>query len=139
MDELVQVFFYGGLMNPAVMQRVGLVERDVQLAALQDYRIEIRPWVTLRPSPRSTCFGILMPATHDELNAVYAKLAVQYHPYPVQVSTGQVVVPALTYLADPMEPRTADADHVLPLLEAATTLGFPGWYLDEISSFLPLR
>lgn len=137
MNELVPIFFYGGLINPAVMDRVGLVQREWQLASLQGFRIEIEPWVTLKRRPSSTSFGILMPATHAELEAVYSRLAVRYFAFPVLVSADQGFVPALTYLAGPMEKRVADVDHVMPLLRAATSLGFPDWYLEEISSFLP--
>lgn len=137
MNELVPVFFYGGLINPEVMERVGLAQREWQLASLQGFRIEIEPWVTLKPSPSHSSFGIVMPATHSELDAVYSRLAVRYFPFPVLAAVDQGFVPALTYLAGPMEKRVADADHVMPLLRAATTLGFPDWYLEEISSFLP--
>ena len=137
MNELVPIFFYGGLINPAVMERVGLVQREWQLASLPGYRIEIEPWVTLKPRPSAISFGIVMPATHAELNAVYGRLAVRYFPFPVLASTDQGFVPALTYFAGPMEKRIADVDHVMPLLRAATSLGFPDWYLEEISSFLP--
>lgn len=139
MNELVPIFFYGGLINPAVMERVGLVQRDWQVASLQGYRIEIEPWVTLKPRPSSTSYGIVMPATHAELDAVYSRLSVRYFPYPVLTCVDQGYVPALTYLAGPMERRTADEDHILPLLHAGASLGFPDWYLKEISSFLPKK
>lgn len=137
MDELVPIFFYGGLINPAVMERVGLVQRKWQIASLPGYRIEIEPWVTLKPGPSSISFGIVMPATHAELDAVYSRLAVRYFPVPILVSVERGFIPALTYLAGPMEKRIADVDHVMPLLKAATSLGFPQWYLEEISSYLP--
>lgn len=137
MNEAVPTFFYGGLINPAVMARVGLVERERKIGSLPGYQIEIKPWVTLRPLARSVSYGIVMPATHEELNSVYAKLAVRYAPWPVLVRSEQDWIPALTYLAGPMTPRDADADHVGPLLEAARELGFPRWYIDEIEAFLP--
>jgi hypothetical protein len=136
MNEQVPTFFYGGLINPVVMARVGLVEREKRIASLSGYQIEIKPWVTLRPQALSVAFGIVMPATHEELNSVYAKLAVRYAPWPVLVRSERDWIPALTYLAEPMTPRDPDADHVRPLLEAARGLGFPGWYIEEIESFL---
>ena len=137
MTDPVRVFFYGGLINPEVMTRVGLPQREQIVAAVPGFQIRIEPWVTLQPCPLSTCYGVVMPVSHQELEAVYAKLAVPYFPYPVIAQTADTAIAALTYLAGPMERRVADEAHIAPLLSAAEGLNFPGWYLNEIRSFLP--
>lgn len=136
MPDLVLTFFYGGLMNNEVMDRVGLTKREQTVASVPGFRIQIQPWVNLVRDPWSTCFGILMETSHADLANTYSKLAVKYLPFPVIARTDQGLFPALTYLAEDMESREPDPEHVAPLLETAQRLDFPAWYVDEIRSFL---
>lgn len=133
----LSVFLYGGLMHPDVMDRVGLEKKPVIPCTLADYEIEIAPWVTILPRPRSAVFGLVMDIAPDVLQASYAKLAVRYFPQAVAVSTEQGLLPAVAMVAEEMEPQAATADHIGPLLEMAERLRFPEWYLTRIRSFLP--
>lgn len=136
--QSVKTFFYGGLMNPAVMTRLGMEPSPRARAVLPGYRIRIAPWVTLDPDPLASAFGVLMEIPHAALDSIYRRLAVDYHPYPVIVHAEPGPVAALTYLAGPMQSDTATQDHVAPLLESALELEFPDWYVAEIRAFLPV-
>jgi hypothetical protein len=131
-------FFYGGLINPDVMERVGLRAMNQRRAFLPGHAIEIAPLVNLRPSPADTAFGLLMEVRHEDLQHVYGQLKATYLPYPVLAHDFEgALVPALCYIVPEMPAGLAEADHINPLLRTATDLGFPGWYLDRIRSFLP--
>lgn len=138
MTSSVLGFFYGGLINPDVMKRVGWTPRPGEVATLPGYELRISPWVNLVPNPLETAYGMLLQSTHDELAHVYGQLKATYLPFPVAAHDADGRVrPALCYIVPDMAPGQADADHVLALLQPAEQLGFPGPYLDRIRSFLP--
>lgn len=138
MNDLVWVFFYGGLINPEVMQQVGLNPRSQEIATLAGYELQIAPWVNLVPNPRGVVYGLLMLSSHRELKRVYEQLKATYFPFPVLAQDqDERLRPALCYLASDMQPGQADAAHVQNLLRPAIRLGFPQWYIERIRSFLP--
>lgn len=131
-------FFYGGLINPDVMARLGWQPRSRVPAILPGYELRIAPLVNLVPNPSETAYGLLLETTHDDLARVYGQLKATYLPFPVAAhSAGDHVRPALCYMVPDMAPGPAAADHVLPLLTAAEQLGFPAAYIDRIKAFLP--
>lgn len=131
-------FFYGGLINPAMMARVGLVPSARAVATLQGYDLRIAPWVNLVPSARDLVYGLLLEVSHDQLSAVYAQLKATYLPYPVLAHDDESCPrPALCYMVPDMPEAAAEDAHVRTLLEAAEAIGFPDWYLMRIRSFLP--
>jgi hypothetical protein len=137
--DAVWGFFYGGLINPNVMDRVGFhpTARSGR-AWLPSYDIIISPLVNLIPREGAVAFGQLLRSTHDELTHVYGQLQARYFPYPVLAYDEEArAVPALCYLLPHVQAGQADADHVNNLLQPATALGFPEWYLEKIRSFLP--
>jgi hypothetical protein len=138
MDELVWGFFYGGLINPEVMQRVGMAPKRQEVATLAGYDIRIEPWVNLVPSTDDVAYGLLMQLTHRELAQAYGQLKVAYYPFPVVARDleGRFVA-ALCYLSPGMDAGQAERAHVENLLKPATALGFPEWYLAKIRQFLP--
>ena len=138
MNDLVWGFFYGGLINPEVMQRVGMKPRSQEIAMLPGYELQIAPWVNLVPNPRAVAYGLLMLVSHRELSHVYGQLKAPYVPFPVlaQDKEGRLRT-ALCYLSPGMQPGQADASHVENLLHPASRLGFPEWYLEKIRSYLP--
>lgn len=131
-------FFYGGLINPEVMARLGMTPTGREVATLPGFELSIRPLVNVSPEPGSVVYGLLLQLTHAELQNVYAKLKATYHPRPVIAFTldGQPRA-ALCYIVDDMPAGHAERDYVLDLLRPAEELGFPEWYLDKIRSFLP--
>ncbi len=138
MNDLVWGFFYGGLINPEVMQRVGMSPQRQELATLSGYELQIAPWVNLVPNPRSVSYGLLMLVSHRELSHVYGQLKAAYFPFPVlaQDQKGRLRT-ALCYLSPNMQPAQAEASHVENLLRPAESLGFPEWYIDRIRGYLP--
>jgi hypothetical protein len=132
-------FFYGGLISPDVMRRVGFAPRRQKQARLTGFDLRISPLVNLVESPGDMVFGLLMETTHAELAHVYGQLQATYLPQPVVAVDNRdgALVPALCYIVPDMAPGMAEASHILPLLTAAESLGFPDWYLSKIRSFLP--
>lgn len=135
---MVQVFFYGGLINPEMLKRLGVSAREQTRAVLDDFALTISPWVNVRQAAGEQVFGVLMAMSHEELQHIYGQLKVPYDPHPVLVQTPEGSrLPALCYIAGQMEPGQAEAGHVQTLLDAAEKLEFPLWYLERIRSFLP--
>lgn len=130
-------FFYGGLINPEVMARLGLRPSETQIAILPGFELAFSPWVNAIEQPDASVYGLLMRVTHEELERVYGQLAAPYRPQAViTVCRDGSLRPALCYLmSDPAEGRP-EASHVLNLLTPARALGFPAWYLQRIESFL---
>jgi len=138
MASSVLGFFYGGLINPEVMARVGWTPRHREIASLPGYELRISPWVNLVPNPFETAYGLLLETSHEDLARVYSQLKATYLPYPVAAHDAEGRVrPALCYIVPDMAPGQAEADHVLALLKPAEQIGFPQHYLDRIRSFLP--
>jgi hypothetical protein len=138
MTPLVWGFFYGGLINPVLMERLGMQPRRKEIALLPGYDLEISPLMNLVVEPRATAYGLLMELSHDELASAYGKLKAVYYPQPVLAYDLEGRArPALCYLLPDQEPGPAEADYVTNLLEPAKANGFPDWYLDKIRSFLP--
>jgi hypothetical protein len=131
-------YFYGGLINPAVMERVGLKPTGQEVATLAGYELRIAPLVNLVRRADSLVHGLLLELTHKELFHVYSQLKANYFPYPVLPMTSDGKVrPALCYIVPEMSEGQAEAEHVLNLLKPAEDLGFPAPYLERIRSFLP--
>lgn len=138
MTSSVWVFFYGGLINPAMLDKVGMKPKRQEPATLSGFDIRISPYVNLVRSAGQTVFGVLMEVTYAELEHTYSQLKARYLPEAVIVSdsTGRLR-PALCYIVSDMPPGQAEVDHVEVLATAAESLGFPDWYLARIRSFLP--
>lgn len=138
MSSSVWVFFYGGLINPKMLHKVGMKPTRQEPATLSGFDIRISPYVNLVRSAGHTVFGMLMEVSHGELERTYSQLKAKYLPEAVIVSdsTGRLH-PALCYIVADMPPGPAEADHVEMLATAAGSLGFPDWYLAKIRSFLP--
>ena len=131
-------FFYGGLINPEVMARVGFRPRRQAVSILPGYELRIAPLVNLVANPLESAYGLLLESTHDELARVYGQLKATYLPFPVVThDTDGHVRAALCYIVPDMAPGQAEAEHVLALLRPAERLGFPEHYLERIRSFLP--
>jgi hypothetical protein len=132
-------FFYGGLINPDVMERLGMRPKAQELATVTGFEIHIAPLVNLVPEYGGVVHGLLLQLSHDEITNVYSQLKAVYLPYPVLASTPDGTTrPALCYMVPAMPTGQAEADHVMPLLIAAQDLGFPDAYVAKIRSFLPI-
>src|SRR5688500_18659577 len=136
--EAVPVFFYGGLINDVMQERVGVHPARRMEAILPGYSLTIRPFVNVHQDVGGTVFGIVMWVTHADLERLYGQLKIPYYPAAVVVQgIDGGFVPALCYVTRDMPPEQAEEAHVRMLLEPAERLGFPDWYLSRIRSFLP--
>jgi hypothetical protein len=139
-EPRVTVFFYGSYMNLDVLREVDLAPDHFEVARLPGFDIRIRPLANLVPSDQHSVYGILVAATHHELDQLYAHardvLGGIYLPHPVIAHTLEgKLVPALCYLAATMEPGPAAQDYLDRIIDPATKYGFPAWYLERLQSF----
>jgi hypothetical protein len=135
-ESLTTVFFYGGIMNPVVMKRLGLEPRSQAPAILPGYDITFAPLVNLIRSPMSVAYGLLAELPQSELAHAYGLLKVTYEPEPVLTfDAARQIRPALCYIANNMPFAPPDGEQVSNLLAGAVALGFPDWYLNKIRGF----
>jgi hypothetical protein len=136
----VWTFFYGSFMNLAVLRRVGLTPEQWELATLGGFDITIRPLANLVRSDQHVVYGIVAPATHEELRRLYEHaehdLGGRYLPEAVLVQTlDGKLRPALCYIAPEMEPRPADKAYLDRIVGPAKEYRFPDWYIVRLESF----
>jgi Gamma-glutamyl cyclotransferase, AIG2-like len=99
MSSSVWVFFYGGLINPRILDKVGMKPTRQEPATLLGFDIRISPYVNLVRSAGHTVFGVLMEVTHAELQHTYSQLKARYLPEAVMVSDAAGCLrPALCYI-----------------------------------------
>lgn len=136
----VGTFFYGSFINTSVLAEVGLVPDRVTVAVLNGFDICIQPLANLIRSDARQAYGIIVDATHAELERLYGyvehKLGGVYLPEAVLVETADKTwAPVLTYISHTMESRPPANDYVDRIVDPARALGFPQWYIDRLESF----
>lgn len=142
-DRKVQVFFYGSFISLSVLEAAGLKKRAFAPAAVNGFELVIQPHANMVEGGDGVVYGILANLTHAELDKLYGThlgtfTSSAYHPEAVLVSTrGGKIAPAMTYICQDMEPGIAEAAYVDKILKAATSYGFPKWYVERIASFKP--
>lgn len=142
-DRKVQVFFYGSFISLNALEAAGLTKRAFAPACINGYELVIQPHANIVEGGDGIVYGILANMTHAELDELYAKYIssltnATYHPEAVLVSTrGGKIAPALVYICHKMEPGLADPAYIDTIVKAATSYGFPKWYVERISSFRP--
>jgi hypothetical protein len=138
----VCTFFYGSFINLDVLQQVGLVPEQVEVARLHGFDIRIQPLANLVRSSERCVYGILATATHAELARLYDyahdTLGGRYLPEAVLAETldGRWR-PAFCYIAPELRPAPAANDYIDRIVGPARQLGFPGWYVDRLERFRP--
>lgn len=138
-EPRVRVFFYGSYMNPSVLREVSIVPNRFEVARLDGYDIRIAPRANLVLSKQHCVYGVLVEATHAELDRLYAHakdlLGEIYLPHPVltQSDTGGWF-PALCYIASTMVERRPDPAYVERIVAAAREFGLPPWYIERLES-----
>jgi ribosomal protein S18 acetylase RimI-like enzyme len=139
-ERAVTVFFYGSYINRDVLKEVGLNPERLEIARLPGFDIQIRPLANLVRSDCHTVYGILVSATHAELERLYSHardvLGGVYLPEAVvaHAADGRLI-PALCYIATAMEPRPASSDYINRIVGPARSYGFPDWYVSKLESF----
>ena len=138
-EPRVRVFFYGSYMNPTVLREVGIVPERFEVARLDGYDFRIAPRANVVPSLQHSVYGVLVEATHAELDRLYAHardvLGETYLPHPVLTQTDSGGwFPALCYIASAMAPQRADPAYIERIVKAARDFGFPSWYIERLES-----
>lgn len=141
MDRKVQVFFYGSFISLSVLEGAGLKKRAFAPASVHGYELVIQPSANMVEAGDGVVYGILANLTHAELETLYGKhlgtfTEATYQPEAMMVFTrGGKMTPAMVYISHDMKPGFADNDYVDRILKAATSYGFPKWYLERIECF----
>jgi hypothetical protein len=138
-QPLVWTFFYGSFINFDVLKQSGFVPDRFEVARLSGFDIQIAPLANLIRSNEHSVYGIVVPATHEDLRRLYSQDWVgSYLPEPelVQTTDGKWR-PALCYIAPAMEPSPASDEYIDRIVGPARKYGFPDWYLARLESFRP--
>lgn len=134
----IAVFFYGSFIRPDVMARGGLRPDRIEVARLNGFDIQVSPHACITRSDQHAIYGILVRATHAELQRLYTMDGVGiFLPEAVVVETPAGSVPALCYIPPAPGDLPADIDYLDRLLAAAREHGFPAWYLERLERFRP--
>ena len=137
----VWTFFYGSNINLEVLKKVDYRPREIEVAKLHGFDIEIRPLANLVRSERYCVYGILAGGTHEELERLYGRyvhdeLGAIYLPEAVLCEKlDGALVPALCYIAPASESAPATDAYLDRIIDPARAFGFPAWYLDRLESF----
>ena len=141
----IWTFFYGTIMNPAVMKDFGVTVTEACPAKLTGFDLVIRPRPNLVRSDRAVVFGSLMAVTHDDLATIYSGLernfGIKYVPEAVLATTRDgFILPALCYIVPRLPDSTPDPAFVKQLARCLRSMGHPEWYAAHVESFIePLR
>ena len=137
-EPTVATFFYGSYMNPAVLAEVNLAPEAFEIARLDGYDITIAPRANLIRSDRHCVYGVLVDATHAELQRLYehaeSVLGETYLPHPVLTHSLERWRAALCYIAPAMAPGRPDPAYIDRIVRPARAFGFPQWYIDRLES-----
>ncbi len=139
-EPRVWTFFYGSFINLDVLKhQADLVPDQIEVARLSGFDIRIQPLANLVRSNRRCVYGIVVRATHQELDRLYSQDWVGiYLPEAVLVETldGRWRA-ALCYIAPSPAPGPAANDYIDRIVGPARQHGFPDWYIGRLESFRP--
>ena len=135
----VWTFFYGSFINLEVLEQYQVFPEDIHQGRLDGFDIDIAPLATLIRKDSSCVYGIAVKITHSELNTLYSLDWVErYDPEAVLVEIENGIrIPSITYISDPPQKSPPANDYVLRIIEPGKKWGFPDWYIQRLSKFLP--
>lgn len=121
-------------MDVNLLATKGIVPADVILGFVDGYGLRIGERATLERRSDGRVYGAMMEISPSEATELYAEGSVaDYLPEPVTVSlVDGTRVEATCYNLPPDKVIGANSNYAKSLLEAATRLGFPDSYLDQI-------
>nr|WP_315235978.1 gamma-glutamylcyclotransferase family protein [uncultured Albidiferax sp.] len=133
----VAVFFYGSFMRREVMAKAGFDPETIEVARLGGFDIHIDPHANISRSGQHAVYGILVRATHADLQRLYTMDGVGvFLLQAVLVETeGEKLQPALCYIPPARGHQPADRGYLAHLVSAARGYGFPAWYVERLESF----
>lgn len=140
-DRKIQVFLYGAAISLKTLEAAGLAKRAFAPASVMGFDLIIQPVANLAEAGDGIVYGILANFTHAELTTLrdYHLTKVTnaaYNIEPVLVTTrGGKIVPAVTHISTSLPPAFAEDDYIDSIVKAASTYGFPKWYMERIEKF----
>lgn len=136
-------FFYGGYMNPAVLEAAGVTYENGEAGYVEGLVLTIGPIANLEDKKEARAYGLLARLSHDDLDKLYggdpaALGGAVYLPEAVLVQTEDGrAVPAMTYICPALAGGKPDPAYVAKLVDAAERLALPAEYIAHIRSFAP--
>jgi hypothetical protein len=133
-EKRISVFFYGSFIRPEVMNKSDLRPEGIQVARLSGFDIYFSPHARLKKSSEHSIYGVLLKATHRELDKMYSAPGVgTFLPEAVVVETKDgSLIPALCYISPSNEKENPDNEYIDALIGAAIGYEFPQWYIDHL-------
>jgi AIG2-like family len=134
----VATLFYGSFIRPDVMSLAGIESSRVTVAKLSGYDICFDPHANIFRSEQHSIYGVLVHATHEELNRLYRRDGVgEFLPEAVLVEIdSNKLLPALCFVPPLQSSAQPDRAYVELIVKAGRTHGFPSWYLSRLGRFL---
>ncbi|MFM9433412.1 hypothetical protein ACFDR9_000449 [Janthinobacterium sp. CG_23.3] len=131
----VAVFFYGSFMRREVMARGGFQPDHIEVAKLNGFDIHLDPHANIRRSDRHAIYGVLVRASHAELDRLYAMDGVgAFLPEALLVETRDgALQPALCYIPPARDSQPTDRAYQERLVAVAREYGFPDWYAERLA------
>jgi len=130
----VRVFFYGLFMDERLLATKGIEPSEVNLGFVDGYGLRIGERATLVCRPDSRAYGAMMDIAPSEATELYAEESVaDYLPEPVIVELMDgTQVEATCYNLPSDKVAGANKEYAESLLDVATRLDFPDFYLEQI-------
>ena len=133
-SEVVAVFFYGLLMDRALLASRGIRPSAATLGYVDGYALRIGRRATLVPVDGDRAYGVLMRLRAEEVRALYSEASVADYlaePVPV-VRPGGGLDAAVCYILPEGKLEGANPVYAKSLLKLAEKLGLPDDYLQQI-------
>lgn len=137
-EKRIAVFFYGSFMRRDVMARGGFYPVHIETVKLNGFDIKIDPHANIIRSDQHCIYGILVHATHNELNSLYGMDGIGvFLPEAVNVEllNGSLQA-ALCYIPPARVSKPVDVAYLERLITTAQEYEFPIWYVQKLKSML---
>ncbi len=130
----VPVFFYGSFIRREVLARGGFQPETTEVVRLSGFDIAFCPHAYISRSEQHSIYGILVHATHQELDRLYSMSGVGvFLPEAVVVESRHGgLLPAMCYIPPSRGDQPADTEYIGHLIAAAREYGFPEWYIARL-------
>jgi hypothetical protein len=137
MSRLISVFFYGSFMRPDVLANSDVHPASFDIARLSGYDIALDPHANLYPHPFECVYGILIRASHAQLDRLYGTNGVgAFLPEAVLVTVNDARwLPALCFIPPSRNKQGPDPAYLERLIEAAHIRGLPPDYIARLEKF----
>lgn len=130
----MRVFFYGLFMDESLLAAKGIKPTDVSVGSVGGYGLRIGQRATLVRRSNGRAYGAMMDIAPIEARELYAEDSVSdYLPESVTVELMDgTEVEATCYNLPGTKVTETNKDYAKSLLQVASRLGLPDFYLDEI-------